>query len=85
MLSYLKIISYNRVIIYTAICFLFAFTTGINAMAQPVKTSSGIVVTSGGQKIELAVVKDAAFRISISTSTPKAITSIFLDDKNSEI
>ncbi len=51
-------------------------------MAQPVKTSSGIVVTSGGQKIELAAVNDAAFRISVSTGTPKVIPSIFLDNKN---
>ena len=83
MLSYLRSLSYNRVVIYTVSCFLFVFTSGINVLAQPVKTSSGILITSGGQKIELAVVKDAAFRISVSTSTPKAITSVFLDNEKS--
>ena len=81
MYSYLKSIHYIRIVIQTTICYLFAGTVGINAFAQSVQTSSGIIVSSGGQKFALDVVKDMAFRISVSTSNPKEVNSIILDDR----
>ncbi len=58
--------------------FLFASWALI---AQPVKTSNGIIISSDGKSIELSVVANAAFCLSFSTSgNPVEIKSIFLDE-----
>ena len=71
------------IFIRAAVVFLLVFVWAINIIAQPVKTSSGIIVTCNSKKIELAAVKNFAFRISVCNSVPKAISSIFLDNDNS--
>jgi len=82
MYKYFKSIHCIRVVTQATVCYLFALSMGINTSAQTVKMPSGIAVTMGKQKIELSVVNDMAFRISVSTGTPKKLASIFLDSIN---
>lgn len=57
-----------------------------NIYAQFTKTSQGIIVTISGKKVELAVAKSAAFRISMKYSgTPTPISSIIIDNSNQTI
>ncbi len=62
------------------IAILLQFAILNKLFAQYSTTPAGIVVNAGGQQVELAVAKTAAFRISICYSgTPAAIPSIFID------
>jgi len=65
---------------------LLTQTALIHSYAQYTNSSHGIIVTVDGKKVELAVAKDAAFRIGMSYSgTPAPISSIMIDTTNQSL
>jgi alpha-glucosidase len=63
----------------------FQFAAIFTANAQYTKTPHGILVKAGDRQVELAVAKNAAFRLSFNDSiTPSAIRSLFIDESENK-